>query len=169
MTSTIKNTDDMRLLYKESLTIKRPIADVFYYLGHTFENADTWLYGCKRLKAYRGHERFGMRLGKKYLRHGGGPFKIGTMRMVDEVIHFEENKRFMLKTFSSALQPYWDYQFTKMDENTTRWEYFVYSDSSKWKYFLFQRIFFGIAIKRLIPAHLKVKELLENNTVLTTS
>ncbi|OUS25322.1 hypothetical protein A9Q99_22290 [Gammaproteobacteria bacterium 45_16_T64] len=160
------NTENMRLLYKESLVINRPIADVFYYLGHTFENADTWLYGCKKIKAYRGHERFGMRLGKKYMRYGGGPFKIGTMVMEEEVILFEENKRFMLKTFSDALQPYWDYHFTKVDENTTRWEYFVYSDNNKWKDRLFQRIFFGIAIKRLVPAHLKARDLLESNSVL---
>lgn len=107
-----------------------------------------------------------MRLGKKYVRHGGGPFKIGTMVMEEEVIVFEENRRFMLKTFSRALQPYQDYHFTKIDENTTHWEYFVYSNNAKWKDFLFQRIFFGIAIKRLTPAHLKVKELLENGSVL---
>jgi len=77
-----------------------------------------------------GFERFGMRLGKKYIRHGGGPFKIGTMVMEEEVIVFEENKRFMLKTFSSALQPYWDYHFTKIDDNITHWEYFVFSIST---------------------------------------
>lgn len=156
----------MRLIYQEEMVIKRSIEDVFFYLGHTFENADTWLIGCRRIKAFEGYERFGMWKGKKYVRHGGGLFKIGTLRMEEEVVLFEENKRFMMKTFSNALQPYWDYQFEKIDDNTTRWKYKVYSASNNVFHRIYQSLFFGIAVHRIKPSHLHVKARLENNDVL---
>ncbi|OUS26880.1 hypothetical protein A9Q99_16835 [Gammaproteobacteria bacterium 45_16_T64] len=160
----------MRKIYGHKLIIHRPVNEVFYYLGHTFENASVWMDGCRRVVAQPGYEGYGLWLGKRYFRTMAMPFRLFNLKKPEECLVFEPNKRFVMTTDILNLQPHWNYEMRAIDENKTEFHYSVTIGNKGIISRLFVQPFFLWTIKgRLEKSHSYMKSLLDDGLVLSKS
>ena len=123
----------MREFFRHTLTIEKPIQDCFSYIAHTFENAPSWMEGCKNIVVRPGFERFGMWEGKTYDRTFALPFHIGSSTKPDVILKveeenpykFDEEKRFIVTMKSPAVDPIFDNRFTAMGADKTQFDYSI--------------------------------------------
>jgi len=160
----------MRKIYGHQLIINRPVEDVFFYLGHTFENASVWMDGCRRVVAQPGYEAYGMWLGKKYFRTMAMPFRIFNLKKPEKCVAFENNKRFVMTTEILNVQPHWNYEMRAIGDNKTEFNYSVtVGNNGIFSRLFIQPLFLWTIKGRLEKSHHYMKALFDDGLVLSKS